>query len=248
MSDRETVWNEVAVACPEFTHEHDVSDNFHAVGEIVLGGSLTWKATNNFFYPRPGKRVMDVGANAGIYSAFCGIHGASVDAYEPFPEVYDLLKGMVGRTGLAGNVKTHNKAIWTYTGSVAYIGHRIVNPDVTSYNGGLLSSGVHWTTADFDRAIWTDCISFEDAIGGEEWDCVKMDVEGAEFEILLATPEEALRKIKFMYAEFHDWAEQDLHDETMKKLRSIFNVHTFRGQETMPKYECVFVFRKGIHE
>ena len=72
-----------------------------------------------------------------------------------------------------------------------------------------------------------------------------MDVEGAEFEILLATPEEALQKIKFMYVEFHDWASQELHDATMEKLRSIFNVQTFRGRDDMPKYECAYTFKRG---
>lgn len=249
IADRQSVWDAIAEHCPEFTHNHDAGDNYHAVREIVLGGSITWRAANGFFFPRPGKRVMDVGANAGVYTAFCGIHGCKVTAYEPFPTAYDLVSGMVQRTGLTENVKVLPVAIWTYHGQVRYLGHKTPNEDVTCYNGGVGSSGVNWTADDAHRSLTVPCIPFSEAIGSEFWDCVKMDIEGAEYEVLLATPAEALKKIRFMYVEFHDWASQILHDETIDKLRAVFDtVQTFRGREDMPKYECGYCFNSAVNQ
>jgi FkbM family methyltransferase len=244
IADRESVWARMALEHPEFTREHDAGDNYHAVREIVLSGSLTWAGANGFFVPRPWSRIMDVGANAGIYSAYCGLHGAEVTAYEPFPAVFEMLSSMIQRTELIYYVKPINAAVWTYTGEIPYIGHRTANEDVTCLNGGVPTNGVTWTPDDYAKATKVQCISFDDAIGEETWDCVKMDVEGAEFEILLAASVESLKRIKFMYLELHDWVSQGLYDETLKKIESVFRCQYFRSEPSRPRYEAAYLFRK----
>src|SRR5580692_2240526 len=51
IADKASVWKAVAENQPDFTHDHDAADNYHAVREIVLGGSLTWARAHSYFLP-----------------------------------------------------------------------------------------------------------------------------------------------------------------------------------------------------
>ena len=245
IEDRIQVWEQMSREHPEFTSAHDAADNYHAVREIILGGSLTWRGANARFKPFAGARVLDLGANAGIYSAFCALNGAHVTAYEPHPVVFSLLSAMLDRTGLTDRVEAINAAVWTFTGECPFIGH--VSPDdaCTRYNGGVPTDGVPWTADDFRNATPTKCISFDDAIGEIVWDCVKVDIEGAEFELLLGASVEALSRIKFMYIEFHPWASQELYDSTIRRLETFF---TFEGSclNDVGRWEAAYLVGRGL--
>jgi FkbM family methyltransferase len=244
--DRDCVWAEVAARFPQFTHAHDPADNYHAVREIVLSGSVTWAAANGYFKPWPGKWVLDIGANAGIYSAFCAIHGARVVAYEPFQQVYSLLVKMVDEIPNGDLITPINAAVWTFTGNIPYIGHKVINTDVTCYNGGVPTNGVRWTDDDFNNAVEVRCVSLDDAIGDRTWDCVKIDIEGAEYEMLLAASPEKLKQIKFCYLEFHHWTGSDpsLYARTIEKLESIFKCSYYLARGSEGPYEAAYLWRK----
>jgi FkbM family methyltransferase len=227
MNERAEVWEQVRAQYPEFTPAHDVLDNYHAVREIVLGGSAAWAEANRRFSPFAGARVMDIGANAGIYSAMCGARGARVDAYEPHPLIYHLLEQMVVRTHLWEHISCFRSAVWTKSGLFPFLGHKTpadAHVPADRYNGGLFCAGVPHVEAEREAAREAICTSLEHAIGPELWDCIKMDIEGAEFEVLLATPEKALRQVRFMFVELHPWASQELYDETLKRMGSIFQM------------------------
>jgi FkbM family methyltransferase len=231
IADRESVWSEVKKKCPEFTEACDIVGNYHAVREIVLGGSPSWAVTNAQFTPGPGKLVMDVGANAGIYTAYCAVKGAYVHAYEPHREIFRYLCDMLRDAELQNRVTPLNYAIWKFTGGLPYLGHKTVNEDVTCFNGGVQSDGVNWTTDDTDRAKWTPCASFDDAIGKDKWDMVKMDIEGAEAEVLLSVSAEALRRIRFMFVEFHPWITSEMYERMIQRMRDVF---IFTGNDFHP--------------
>jgi FkbM family methyltransferase len=222
IADRNSVWLRIEREHPEFLPWMDPLNNFHAVREIVLGGSLTWRGVHERY--KPHGRVMDIGANAGIWSAFCGANACHVDAYEPFLRPFAVLSGMVNACKLEQYVKPINKAVWTYTGHTQYFGHVTTLDNVCpAFNGGLRSSGINWTADDEMNADTVECISLDDAIGDEIWDMVKIDVEGAECELLLASSVEQLKKIKFAYVEFHPWVVEPLYVETVQRMSSIFN-------------------------
>jgi len=232
MSSSEEVWNRIASEHPEFTHDHDVTNNSETVREIVLGGSVTWAGAHERFKPFPGARVMDLGANVGIYSAFCAIHGAEVTAYEPQPITFAFLSKMIERTGLAGRIKAINSAVWRWSGQFPFVGHEAdIGGDYIQYNGGLHTNGVVWTMADFKNSVPVDCISFDEAIGDTTWDCVKVDIEGAEFEILLHASLAALERIKFMYVEFHPWVNEKWYRLVIERLQAIFKFEGYQSKE-----------------
>lgn len=241
VADRDSVWKRMAEEHPEFIRAFDYTDNYHTVREIVLGGSMTWQKANELFKPFPGARVMDVGANVGIYTAFCAANGARVRAYEPFDVLYNQTRNMLGWTGILDRVEFINAAVWVHTGECGYSGNISSMENCVWYNGSVPVAGINPT--EFKHKGMTKCVSFAEAIGDEQWDCVKLDIEGAEFEVLLATPAAVLQRIKFAYVEFHPWASQELYDATIAKLHEVFN---FTGyfQNNLGRWEVGYCQRR----
>ncbi len=221
-ADMLSVWNDVATRYPDFKQVHDISCNYHAVREIVLGGSVTWKGFHERFKPFAGARIMDIGANVGIFTAFCAIAGAKVVAYEPYAEAWKILCTMLRDTELRNRVEAYNMAIWNDAGNIKYLGFTSPSSDCNRFNGSVPSNGISWTPEDYAWAIDVQCVSLDDAIGDKEWDCVKMDIEGAECEILLGASDAALRRVKFMFVEFHPWVTQGLYEQTIERLSTLF--------------------------
>lgn len=215
-NDRESVWARVRAEEPTFLEQYDPTNNYHTVREIVLGGSLTWAETNRRFRPKPGTRVMDIGANVGIYSAWCAANGATVVAYEADSKSFVYLKD------IALPFERHNVAIMPYHGEVKFLGHSKWDSgdDCEWHNGGTEVPGIKIMPD--DPSVIVPCITFEEALRNTRWDMVKMDIEGGEAELLLETPEKALKQIGFMYVELHPWTPQDLHDRVIARMQSIY--------------------------
>lgn len=244
MSSSEEVWSRIAKEHPRFTHDHDLTNNSETVREIVLGGSVTWAGAHERFKPFLGAKVMDIGANVGIYSAFCAIHGAEVTAYEPQPVTFSFLSKMIERTGLASRIKAINSAVWTRPGRLLFVGHESdIGGNYIQYNGGLQTDGVNWTFDDLKNSVPVDCVSFDEAIGDTTWDCVKMDIEGAEFEILLHASLEALKRIKFMYVEFHPWVNEEWYQLAINRLDAIFKFEGYCSKES-GRWDAAYLSKK----
>lgn len=125
----------------------------------------------------PGDAVLDLGANAGVFTTKLAATGAMVHAYEPDPEAFARLSQAVA--GLA-NVRLYNAAVAARAGSLrlsrkklAAGGHQTVASSIVFDNGG-------------GDGIDVEVVSFYDALArcGQRVALVKMDIEGAEFDIL----------------------------------------------------------------
>lgn len=244
LADRESVWKRMKQEHPEFIPWMDPLNNYHAVREIVLGGSVTWRGAHERFKPEPGKLVMDIGANAGIWSAFCAANGAKVVAYEPFIRPFGILIGMMNTCGLNDHIIPFSRAVWTYTGITKYFGNISTLDNVCpAFNGSLLTSGINWTPDDEKNAQGVECVSLDDAIGDASWDMVKIDIEGAECEVLMAASVPQLKKVKFMYVEFHPWTDRELYERTIEKCKDIYN---FEGAIETPdhRWEAAYLTAK----
>lgn len=244
MTEEEQFWQQMAEEHPEFTKEHDAVHNFHAVREIVLAGSVTWQGVHARFKPAPGSKVMDIGANAGVYATYCALWDADVTAYEPHPDLFAMFTAMLKRTDLEKKIRVIPSAIWTFSGKTSFVGHVATRDDSIQYNGGLLTNGVLWGQRDRNRAVEVSCITLDEAIGDDEWDCVKMDIEGAEYETILAAPSKCLERIKFAYIEFHPWGSQALYGETLAKLCSHFRVEGVEFNSSCGRFEAAYLTRR----
>ncbi len=136
-----------------------------------------------------GERVVDCGANVGAFAVWAAADGASVEAYEPHPLTFEWLER--NTAGLAVRcVRAAVVAAPPPAGTVA-LG---VDP----------GADTHHSLGGAGAAIDVPAVSLEAAIG-DGCDLLKLDCEGAEFELIAGTPDGALRRARRIACEIHDW-------------------------------------------
>lgn len=141
------------------------------------------------FEIRAGERVVDVGANIGAFAVWAAAAGAAVDAYEPHPLSFDWLERNVA--GL--RVRCVRAAIVAEAppGGVVAL---TVDPGGDTHHG-IGGAG---------PAIDVPAVTLATAIG-DGCDLLKLDCEGAEFDLIARTPDDALRRARRIACEVHDW-------------------------------------------
>jgi FkbM family methyltransferase len=215
------IWEAVSGKFPGLLPLRSLWPNHCAVQEIVLGGSVNWRKVHERFTPTEDSSVLDLGANVGIFSAFCAIHGAQVTAYEPFEAPFEHLREVAKR--IPGIVALH-RAVGPISGECKIFGStQYPEPNARNYNGTADFEGCPMNEERLRLSSLIPCDSL-DLVCAKTWDMVKMDVEGSETETILMASDEALRNIKSMYLEVHPWADPDRQTMMMDKLRSLFTV------------------------
>lgn len=156
----------------------------------------------------PDAVVIDIGANLGMFSLHVAAdHGAArVYAFEPFPESFALLTRNAERNRLAA-IQPIPLAIAGEAGS------RELHMQGRH--------GVHSLFGTAGDAVRIECITLADAFARfdiQRCDFLKLDCEGAEYEILLATPSDVYARIQRIALEYHDWITDHHHDELVARL------------------------------
>lgn len=139
-----------------------------------------------------GRQVVDVGANRGMFSIFAQALGAKeILAFEPVNETYDLMRVMIA--GLNENIYTYRMAVTDTDGEQVKI---YTNPTRD------LSDSLYAVTDTFDTA---NTISLAKIVKDYkvEHGILKLDCEGAEYDIILNSPVEVLQKFDIIYLELH---------------------------------------------
>lgn len=155
-----------------------------------------------------GAVVIDIGANIGMFSLHvAAAHGAAkVYAFEPFAESFALLKRNAERNRLDAIVPV----------PLAIAGE--AGPRELHMQG---RHGVHSLYGSAGEAVRIDCITLADAFARfdiQRCDFLKLDCEGAEYEILLNAPSEIYARIQRLALEYHDWITDHHHDELVRRL------------------------------
>lgn len=153
-----------------------------AAGEYATSG----------FEIEAGDRVVDCGANVGAFAVWAAKAGGKVDAYEPHPETFDWLRR--NTAGLA--VSCVRAAVVAAPPAEGTVHLEVASAVDTQHAVGSSGGG--------GASIEVPAVSLVDAIG-EGCDFLKIDCEGAEFELLLDTPGEALRRARRVACEVHAW-------------------------------------------
>jgi FkbM family methyltransferase len=126
---------------------------------------------------RPGMRVVDIGANQGLYtlllSAIVGASG-SVVAFEPDPELFEVLSYNC-RTNSARNVCLYAVALGSTTGP-ATLARSLLNAGDNRLASGQRSEVV--------RRVQIMVATLDEIFGDSHVDFIKMDVQGWEWEAL----------------------------------------------------------------
>jgi FkbM family methyltransferase len=137
--------------------------------------------------------VVDIGAHIGVFALRVAGLARRVLCYEPAPESFELLRRNIGRFP---HVRLHPAAVAGRRGTATlYLGK---NPSAHSLfpAEGQTSRG----------AIPVECVTLEDVFREhslERCDLLKLDCEGAEYEILYQAPPELWRRIARVALEYH---------------------------------------------
>lgn len=186
--------------------------------------------------------VLDIGAHKGIFSVFCALRGAEVQAYEPHPRSYQTLSQNIAQNSLADRVHLHPLAVWSSPRTLQL-------HDTPGQNRGSCSvyhdNGVVCNNALCDDTYTVVGEDFDAIIHNlPAWDVVKMDCEGAEFDILLSATPAALRKIRYLTMEVHHGRFGDIaYHSLIRKLEKFFIID---GQDNTGcgKYDYIYARAK----
>ncbi len=160
--------------------------------------------------------VVDVGAQIGAFSIFAAKSNARVYAFEPVPENYRLLKENIALNS-AKNIMPMDKAVLSRKQTIKIIlspGHTGGHSQfLSSFNDSYLSKGK-------EEYVEAESVSLLDFVAKNKIrtiDFLKMDCEGAEYDILFNCPDSVLDKIKKISMEYH-FLDEKRNSSTLKSF------------------------------
>lgn len=139
--------------------------------------------------------VLDIGGNIGAFSILAAKQNSKVRVYtyEPFEENFLLLKDNIALNGLENHINAFKNAIGGDTCEKIIL------------SSG--SSGVSNLYEKRGKQVLIKMLSLKDVFltnNIQVCDLLKIDCEGAEYEILYSTPQEIFDRVKFICLEFHE--------------------------------------------
>jgi FkbM family methyltransferase len=137
---------------------------------------------------------VDVGAQLGYYTLLAAKRAASVLAFEPRADMREYLKTNIARNGHR-NVVISELALYSEQ-TVGYMGRDL--DDGTGMQWAMFREGK--PLEGFEAARTT---TLDDYLGDRKVDLVKIDVEGAEYEVLLGMAETVKRHAPTLVIEVH---------------------------------------------
>ena len=182
----------------------------NAYDQIVLNEMYILKEYKSLYrYIQPGSTVIDIGAHIGLFSVLAArLHkNVKVFSYEPFPENYSLLRENVDINSLKKQIKTFKVGIGAKEEKRKLYVHRS-------------NSGGHSLYKKSNNAITISLIPLREVFRANNirtCDFLKMDCEGAEYEILMNTPDDILKKIKCIALEYHANEDSKILEAFLKK-------------------------------
>ena len=181
-----------------------------------------------------GKIVVDAGANAGLYSLKAAPFAKRVVSFEPSLKNSRLLARNVEQNGVR-NVSVEQKAVWSKQGEVRF----------TDRNVGVVSQLVQ-AAGDYSvpTVVLDDLVDELGNIG-----LLKMDIEGAEYEVLLSCSDSTLRRIENIAAEFHLYRPehlQQLSSIAVKLSRAGFTVSNLSEPSMKQAHNALKPWRNSL--
>ena len=159
--------------------------------------------------------VLDIGANVGYFSlcTILKLNKPHIYAYEPIKGNYQLLQQNIDRAPYDG-LRLYNMAVSNLPGDITL---RFSEDDITT-SASLLSNA----TGTHEEVV--KCTTLEDIMRENKLrkiDLLKMDCEGAEYNILYNTTPELYAKINCIALETHAGSgEKENHDALLAFLKS----------------------------
>lgn len=162
-----------------------------------------------------GWTIIDIGAGLGDFTTYAAWKSPNgrVLAFEPFPESFTLLEQNLQLNDVR-NVEAQPYAVADAPGKLLL-------------NIGSEHAVQHTTTAQGANTLEVSAITLDSIFIDQAVTCcdlLKMDVEGAEYGILLNASADTVCKIKRIALEYHDHTPAGTHD----RLRDFLSAHSFQ--------------------
>jgi FkbM family methyltransferase len=158
--------------------------------------------------------VIDLGANIGVFTIYATTTARSVRvyAYEPLPDFCAVLKENVRLNQRSESVHCFNCAV------AAEVGARYLD-----VRGGefFFPTLISTTNNESQESVVVHCTTLAQIMESnhlEHVDLLKMDCEGAEYEILYPTPSSHLERISEIRMEYHNLDSGDRHVDSLKRF------------------------------
>jgi FkbM family methyltransferase len=190
-------------------------------------------------YPLPDNPIIiDIGANVGYFSLFVASRfpAATILSFEPIPSNYKLLEH-----NLLQNKKFHilssRKAVSGEPGEVAMT---YDDRDIVSTTATITKDGFEQNQG---TTIQVQCTTLSDIMDNgklDRCDFLKMDCEGAEYDIIYKCPQESLVRIKQMAIEVHGGL---CPENTTEYLKNYLETRGFSTYETRRALGMLWAWR-----
>jgi FkbM family methyltransferase len=168
------------------------SRDWDVIHELLFAGSYG-RALDQIKKTKPAT-VLDLGGNIGLFSLLAGrLDGVTVHAFEPGPPNYRLFEmNLLANPMFAERIHLHQEAVGGANATVNWFFDE-ENPGGSSLYGG---SG---------KSFPVNIRAFADVLAsiGMQIDLAKIDIEGAEFDLLRQTPAQAWEKVSAISLELH---------------------------------------------
>jgi FkbM family methyltransferase len=170
------------------------------------------------FVVRNGWTVIDLGAHRGTFSVRAALSGPETEVYavEPSPRNLEWLRKNIEINELA-NVHVHEAAV-AHSSGRAVLHLNLAESGRTSL---LIDSGD-------DNDVLVETLLLDELLRtiGRPVDLLKIDIEGAEHQVLASVPEDGLRRIRRIAMEYHATPDRRL-DVAAAELRALLERRGF---------------------
>lgn len=205
----------------------------------------TWleRSYERYGFPvQPAWTVVDVGAGFGDFTVLAALASGSgtVIAIEPFLESVTLLRANLARNRVT-NVRVEPVALGGKSGHVVLddsVGDPIMRPTI-SVPDASVANAIPATTL--------DQLLLDQGVG--HVDLLKIDCEGAEYEILFASTPELLRQIDRIVMEVHDRLTEFTHADMTRFLTDAGYTVTYAPNAVHPdQIGYLWAIRTDLHK
>jgi FkbM family methyltransferase len=162
-----------------------------------------------------GWTIVDIGAAIGEFSLFAAAYdpGANIIAYEPFRQSVEVFQENITMNGIR-NITLIPMAVWKTTNELELDFSQLEPLQITSGAAGK-RTGSH---------LRVQAVSLSDVLRTNQLksvDLVKLDCEGAEFDILMGSKPQTVTAFKRIIMEYHDTPEGRQHAELEAHLERL---------------------------
>lgn len=174
----------VSVCKKNIMYKHD-SSFIHSLEEIFFNEIYKCNFGN-----KRNLKIIDCGSNIGMSVLYLKLNypEANIEAFEPDTENFKLLSKNTEAWGF-NNINIHNSAIWVHNDSIQFV------------NEGDLGSKISLNDNQKGNTKSIKSVRLNDMLN-ENIDLLKIDIEGAEFEVIKDCKEN-LKNVSNLFLEYH---------------------------------------------